>query len=343
MSLRTLEGWDGLVSITDKYFSYMDNQGSDISTAFPRTGLQCLRVGSTTDLLFIPIPHGGTPSNEIYLGFAFRTNVFPPSHTSFCRFYDTEFAGSLLSVNADGQLAVWGATQQEDSGAYELTLDTWHYIEVKMIKSSSSSAGDVIVKVDGVEWINCSSGKDYLGSGAAQTNCIAFRGAAGGYNYFDDVYICDETGAQCNTFLGQVKIATIYPDGNGNTSDFVGSDSNSVDNYLLVDDTTSDDDATYSESGTPTELDLYTYGAAPSDITVLGVQVNSYLRKDTTGDQHLARHITRVGGSNYEGPNLYPGFDYMYHADIWELNPNGDVVWTESTINGAEFGIKVQT
>jgi len=343
MALRLLEGWDGLDEHYDKYFSYPDNSGCAMSGAAVRTGTQSLRMDNSADFLFLPIP-GGAPSNEIYLGVAIYLTGYPTVTTSCLRFYNNHYLGAYIAIESDGGLAMWGSTEQGDSGENKLSLNTWHYIEVKMIKGNSVGANDVIVKVDGVEWYASSGGEDFLASGAASfTDCIALRGAPVGYYYFDDIYICDETGPQCNTFLGQIKIATIYPDGNGNDSDFVGSDSNSVDNYLLVDDTTPDGDTTYSESGGATELDLYTYDAAPASIIIAGIQVNSYIRKDTTGIEHLARNVVRINSTNYESADLYPGFDYMYQTSIWELNPDDSAAWSEADINGAEFGLKVQT
>ncbi len=342
MTLRLIEGFDGLTDLTDKY-SVTSNW--TVSATQKRTGTQSMRCGgSTTDYAWVPIP-GATPSNEIYIGFAFRLSVIPAlSNYAIVRFYGGGIVGAHFSLKSDGAIQIAGSAVQIDSGANVLEVDTWYYIEIKMIKSNSSSAGDVIVMVDGDEWINCGTGLDFLSGSNNWTDCIMFRGYSGSIRYFDDIYICDETGsAPTNTFLGEIKVAVLSPDGNGNQNNFVGSDADSTDNYLHVDDTTDDDDSSYVESATVSDLDLYTFENMPeASDSILGVQVSSYVKKDAVG-RRLGRHVTRVNGSNYEGASFGANStDYLFADTIWELNPDDAAAWVDADINAAEFGLKVQ-
>jgi hypothetical protein len=75
--------------------------------------------------------------------------------------------------------------------------------------------------------------------------------------------------------------------------------------------------------------------------TIFGVQVNMAARKDDAGGRTL-RSLTRVSGNDYEGDSQNVGTDYRVYRQIIEKNPNTTAAWTESEINGAEFGYKVQ-
>ena len=73
-----------------------------------------------------------------------------------------------------------------------------------------------------------------------QSDSVGPNGATTANYDYDDLYICDGTtvpGEPVNDFLGDVRVDTLYPNGNGNSSQWVGQDANSTDNYLNVDDT----------------------------------------------------------------------------------------------------------
>jgi len=341
MALLLLESFDALAEVSDKYST--DTANVTTSATQARTGtLSMLIDGTTSTFVYFPVLTA-TRTNEIYVGFAIYLTGYPGlDGYSAIRFIGDSIAGAFLVIQDDGELAVGGSTLQEYSGANKLSLNTWYYIEIKMIKSNSSSAGDVIVKVDGVEWINCDAGRDFLSGSYAWTDCVAFRGYAGADRYIDDLYICDETGAQNNTFLGQLKIATLYPSEDGNQNDFVGSDADSIDNFLLVDEATDDGDTTYVESDTPTEVDLYTMDNMPAaSSSIVGVQVCSYMRTDAVGSR-LARHVARVSTTDYEGADMGVNYAYMWGVTTWELNPGDSAAWEDADIDAVEFGIKVE-
>jgi len=342
MSLLLLEGFDALDSIHDKHQASSSN--IEVDGTIKRTGTQSLKnTGSNTTYAYFPVTSTGLV-NEVYLGFAFYMTVLPLLNGySLVDFMGNNVRGSRININTDGSIHAYGAADQEDSGANVLSVDTWYYIEIKMIKSDSSSAGDVIVMVDGVEWINCDAGKDFLSGSYAWTDQIRFVGHSGNTRYIDDLYVCDATGSKNNTFLGPIKIATLYSDGNGNDSDFVGSDADSIDNYLHVDDVTPDGDTTYVESNTASEQDLYTFDDMPeASSEIIGIQVDSYIRKDAPGAR-LGQHVTRVDGTDYVGTAFGVGLTYEYLSTIWEDNPDDAAAWEDADIDAAEFGIKVQT
>ena len=85
---------------------------------------------------------------------------------------------------------------------------------------------------------------------------------------FDDVYLVD-TSAPNGDFLGDVRVAYLAPNGNGASSQFVGSDLNSVDNYLLVDEVPANDDTDYVQSDVLNNIDTYALADLPANAGVV--------------------------------------------------------------------------
>lgn len=158
---------------------------------------------------------------------------------------------------------------------------------------------------------------------------------------YDDVYICDGTGsAPQNTFLGDVRIEVIYPNGNGNSSQFDGSDGNQTDNYLLVDESTQDDDTTYVESGDLNDKDTYTYGDLTAAAgTVYGVQHTPLARKSAAGTRQIVS-VARLSATEIDGSAKTLTDAYIHQPHIFPTKPGGGA-WTVSDVNSAEFGQKV--
>jgi len=339
-----IEGWDGLSEPRSRYVTTSSTLVT-IDTVVPRTGRACLKTGGTTTT-YISIPTR-SEVNEIYIGFAFRMSALPSlSNYLWLTFY-AEGAGCGLTIQTDGKIG-WktGGTVIDDSGVNVLAVDTWYYIEVKVVKSNSTSADDCIVKVDGDEWINLSPGSDtsYL-SYPLITKSVLFSGYSACLRYYDDIYICDSVGAApCNTFLGDSKVATLYPDGNGNVNNFTGSDADSTDNYLHVDDGSGPDgDTSYVESATVDHIDLYSFTAlAEASGAIFGVEVVSTIKLDQPGASRVASHVTRIDGTNYVNSNLIGSdIDYATYGSLWALNPDDSAAWEDADIANAEFGIKI--
>jgi hypothetical protein len=147
-------------------------------------------------------------------------------------------------------------------------------------------------------------------------------------------------GSTNNTYLGDVRIDTVRPNGAGNYADF--SRQGGATNWENVDDTLIDADSGYNYSNTVGHKDSFDCANLPSIAgTIFGVQVSLGARKDDAGSRTL-RALTRLASTDYEGSDLAPGTDYRFFRHIWEQNPNTSAAWTEAQINGAEFGYKVQ-
>jgi len=343
MTLLLIEGFDAYAQLEQRRMC-RDNL-AEISVAQVRTGRASAILHSATTSDKFCLSFGGT-SNEVYIGFAIYVTAYPLAGGEPLCFFNgsTEHELSLVMAT-DGVLAFdrGGTPLSPDSGANLLSLNTWYYIELKVVKTNSTSAGDCVLKVDEVEWIDLGASKDTLDSGDVEyTDCLMFGGSVDRICYIDDVYVCDENGSVNNTFLGAVKVATILPDGNGNASDFVGSDADSTDNYLHVDELTSDT-ATYVESDTPNDVDLYTFDDLGESMVIHGIELVEMVTADVDagGFDRQGVTVTRVNGTDYLGSAFGVGEAHRYQTRLMEENPDDSAAWEVADVDAAEFGIKL--
>lgn len=250
-----------------------------------------------------------------------------------------------LGFNTSGQLVVTrnGTTLGTTSAAF--VQNRWYYIEWKV--TIHNSTGAVEVRVDGATVLNLTS-QDTQNTANASANDVQVGqhdGAFASIAVIDDFYVCDGvdsgvSGAPNDDFLGDVIVPAIFPNGNGNYSDFVGSDSNSVNNYLLVDENPENGDTDYVESSNVGDQDTYTYGNLASTTgSVFGVQILPYARKTDAGARKI-KTLARLSGTDDAGPDQTLSADYVYLSDIREADPSGSQ-WTIANVNSAEFGEEV--
>jgi hypothetical protein len=288
------------------------------------------------------------PKSEIYVGIA--------QYIADTRFQDSDviyFRGLseanfvIKSTSVVNMYSLW--TQAGTLYSFKPKTYAWNFFEVKFKASASSSAGDLIVKLNNETIYSCGAGLDLLHtSNVADTSTYAVNFGGVGmssslYTYYDDLYICDNNGSVNNTFLGDCRIETLYPNGNGNSSDFMGSDSNQTDNYLLVDEATHNSDTDYVYDSVVDQVDLYTFGNLTGTIgTIHGIVVEPVLRKTDAGTR-TARTIIRQNSTNYESSEIFPSTTYVPYPTIWETDPDTSSAWTETGVNSAEYGITVES
>ena len=270
------------------------------------------------------------------------------------QFLDTGTIQCSLRVNANGKMEVLrGATTAVTDGratSFPLAYLTWYFIEMKVTIANSIGVNTCQVRVNGVQVINVATGQDLQSTANAIANVFRFNGSASGTSAFiDDIYIFDGTdggGTEPinDDFIGDVKVAAHFPNGNGTTNNFVGSDADSVDNYLLVDENPTDDDSTYTESSTPGNIDLYTFddlATTPADI--FAVQINNVARKDDVGTRTI-RSVIRPTSTNFFGASKSPSAaSYFNEIEILNEDPETGLAWTESGFNATEFGVEIET
>lgn len=220
------------------------------------------------------------------------------------------------------------------------TTTSWNYLEVKTFVNHST--GSIILRLNGQVFLNISSVNTQQ-SGNNYINMVRFQPFATSGNYhilLDDIYILDDTGsAPQNDFLGECRVQTQFPTANGDTNDFTAVGAGN--NYQAVNETISDDDATYVRSGVVGNIDDYVMGTVALTGTIFAVQLNLTHRKDDVGVRTVAP-IIHSGGTFYEGSTFVCQSNYTLAQELWQLEPHSAAPWTNGTINAMTAGLKIK-
>lgn len=297
-------------------------------------------------------PLGVAPGAEVIFGFAVKFDTIQDSgnisfagimsgHIALAQNFNlnlVRLSGGTIGAGFAAVSAYAGGT-----GTTALNAGIWYYIECKFV--SDNSTGAVEVKVNGnteftLTSLDTNQGLDnnvalVLGSNIPAVTIPAIQ--------FDDLYICDDQGSLNNTYLGDVQVKMLAPDGNGNTSDFTGSDADSTDNYLHVDDGAApDDDSSYVEDSTSANKDLYTYENLPAAAAdVKAVAVKTIGKKVDVGAPDLLA-VVRSNVTETDSSNLGMGVDYLARQAIYEVDPNTASAWGTAGVDAMEAGVKIE-
>lgn len=319
--------------------------GVSINTTNGRRSSQSMRSdGSSTQRALKTL---GTNAATVICGFAIKVTTGTTTPGYLCGFADGGTEQMNIYINADLTISVRrGTTNVATSSATLSVAGGYQYLEAKFVHSNT---GSYEIRLNGVNILSA-SGVDTTGS----TNNYAthfsmfnrYSGSIGGFQAstaidIDDLYICDGTGGVNDDFLGDVRVDAYLPNANGNSSQLSGSDGNNTDNYLLVDESTPNDDTDYVQSATPGEKDTYSFGnMLHTPATINGLQVCMYARKDD-GGLRTACSVTRSGGADTDGTAIALSTGYLFLTQISQTDPDTSAAWTQSGFDAAEFGIKV--
>lgn len=223
------------------------------------------------------------------------------------------------------------------SGTIGLAISNWYLYE--FYYKLADFGGVVTTKINGIEDIN------YSGDTKPDDNTgfdnIYFESSIA--TCFDDIAINDTTGTEDNSWCGDGHIIAIKPNGNGDSSQLTGSDGDSVDNYLLVDDIPSDGDTTYVWGNVLNNQDLYNLEAPnlPVNHTITRVWAEARAKDPDVGDIALP---IKSGATQDDG--TAKGLTTAYSAikgDEYTTNPDTGIAWTESDLNALQAGVKIKS
>lgn len=227
------------------------------------------------------------------------------------------------------------------SGGYLISNTLFTTVEIKVIQGDPGSAE---VRFDGVT-VWSGTGNFFGGNTeASPLNQIVFSGTNVNDHdsvYCDKMWLADGTGTYNNDFFGNIKAEYVAPTGNGATSNWVGSDGNSTDNYLLVDeDPMSMTD--YIRGDTQGDIDLFTHASISTNPGIIAVNP-IYLTDFPNGGVRYLRPVTRISAVNYTGTTLI-GKDEgtLAWTHFFEEDPSTTSAWTASGVNAAEFGVELR-
>lgn len=280
-------------------------------------------------------------TNQMIIGGAFRFDRFSSGSNNFLQVKDSNTSWLKLGTPS-GALTVYRHTAQAGGTAIAtgptLRADKWYYIEFQL--DMKDAGGVAKVWVDGALVIDFTG--DTLSSTVGTASTTVYMGTPSFYFQIDidDVYVLDTTGASpTNAALGPVTVPFLSPDGQ-TSADFLGSDADSTDNHLLVDELPAQT-TDYVESSTSTDTDIYTLGDLPSSAgTPYAVQSGVYGR-DTLGGSATLNIGVREGGTSETTAKNMPASDGWVYADPVTDAPSDASAWDSTSVNSLEFYVEV--
>jgi len=281
MSLVFMDGFDhyNISQMTRKW----DNETSvTIDTSAGRRGSGCMIGGVATKSL---------PALATYIfGFAFKQDTSSTGRRAGVMWaaFDGATRQCEIEVTANGGLLINRGTSTEIGrvGGGLFPAEEFQYWE---ISCTIGNSGNITIRLNGLEVFNETVDNQASGNATMDSFDVGLTSCT-----LDDLYVLNTSGgAPHNTFLGDCQIETLFPDGDGNYTEFdtvVGSATHANN----VDETPSDDDTTYNETATVNDRDTFTYGnltALTGGMTIFGVQINTTAKKDDAGAKTYRRKI----------------------------------------------------
>lgn len=145
-----------------------------------------------------------------------------------------------------------------------------------------------------------------------------------------------------STFLGNVYYTEHVATGNGTHSDLLGSDLDSVDNYLQIDEAPPASDGDYNEGALVGDKDSYGWaGTALEDIRAVTVTARALHGGAATVK---GRPFLLSAGIEYTGAEYTTGTSYTRIYEVWPERPWGASpgAWDAAEVSAAEFGYEVR-
>jgi len=345
MSLTYYDGFETVPNLVGGWVV----SGGTLLTATGRDGVsQGFTTNNGSGMLKLSMP---AAQSTTILGAAWQVAgaLFGSTTIPGVTVYGDTGATAHLTVNWDGagriQLRRGSAsgTVIATSTHTPITSGTWHYVELKC--TIADSGGTAIVHLDGVEVINFTGDTKNAGTNTT-VDAVSLSGSSNGI--MDDMYLCDGVdgttlgtpqAAANNDFLGDLTVKPLRPNGNGASSQWVGSDGNSTDNYLLVNEQPFNT-TNYVASSTATDRDLYDCQDLVGTPAVIGVQVKVYAAKSDAGTRSI-KTVIRSATPTVEASSavaLSTSFTTLAGA-IRTKDPDG-TAWTASSVNTTQFGVE---
>lgn len=339
MALRMIESFDHYpTAMIQRKWTGQSSNAPAISAGNGRRGSAALRCNLTTHGVFKLFDSQAT----WIVGIALRILDWPGNPSQIVTLRDGGTIQVDVRLNTNGTFSVTRNGTTLSTSTYAMPISSYVYLEFKA--TIDDATGSYELRING-STITSGSGVDTKNTANASADrvylALATSTASAPDIYIDDVYICDGSGSVNNDFLGDCRVDACFPNGNGNSSQFVGSDGNSTDNYALVDEASMNSDTDYVESSTVSDKDTYAVSNlshSPTDI--FGIQINLFAKKSDAGIRSI-QPVIRSGGADTDGTARVLSTDYTDETEVFEADPDTAAAWTESGFNSAEFGAKV--
>jgi hypothetical protein len=323
----------------------------DINTTTKRSGVASMCMFSGIDLSQSNINYV-LPSTypEGYFRFAIYVVYVRFSNDIYCRFKWTKDGTVLGSIGfVENRVAILynSSDVAVAYGTVAISASTWFLIEIHV---AVADAGSYEVKINGIIDPGLTySGDTKPGADIGFNRIYFWTGAQnndGTTYYIDDIAINDVNGSVDNRWCGDGRIIARTPNGTI-TNQLVGSDGDSVNNHLLVDEIPSNSDTDYVQGNVVNEEDLYDFAATglASTCTISRIWVESRSKNTVANGRKLALVTKASGGSEVVGSDvvLAPTYTIRCLGAEQTQNPVGPANWTAADVDALQAGVRTRS
>jgi hypothetical protein len=305
----------------------------------PRTGgraLQAYNIDQEGITNTLPVVGKG-----FVVGLAVRPTATATDPSNFLRIKENAISHLMVTMIAGNMLQVKVGTTVLATGTVALPINSWSYVEFK--GEIDSVAGSFEVRIDGVtEPALVGTGVNTQNGGTGAWNQFALTAAVTGWAvYYDDLYVCDQSGSTLNNFLGPIRIETLMAQP-GNGSNVGLTPSTGTDHGAMVDEPTSPNTTDYNSSATVGAKDTYNLPTPALVGEVLAIQTNLYVAKTDVGARQVCT-VVRTGSpaQDVDGPAKSVLTIFSYLTTPFSQNPVTLQPWTLAEMTALEVGMKV--
>ncbi|MCL5111247.1 MAG: hypothetical protein M1401_20705 [Chloroflexi bacterium] len=224
-------------------------------------------------------------------------------------------------------------------------LGSWYCVEARVLINDAVGIGRVVVAIDGdyAHPIIDFTGDTRNGGTTGLIDRFYVQGSNANtcVGVVDDVALNDTSGAIHNSWCGDGYGKLLAPNANGDSSQLVGSDGNSVDNYLLVDEVpynTTD----YVESATVGATDLYHVAdpALAANEVINSVRVAAIAKLDLPGTGSIQAGI-KTTLEDWATAVALNDTTWKVSQKFYPVDPADSAAWTEAKVISLQVGVKV--
>lgn len=307
-----------------------------ITASVGRNSSQALEFDSTYSIQKVLVSSG----NTFIIGFAKKPSSGGGAN-GFFQLTDATVTHITIGVNGDGTWWVkrgtsigtllGNTTAVQSSGTYD-------YWEIKIVIDDTT--GSVTIRKNGSTVMSL-TGQDTRNAGTAGWTSFWLTGQTTTDNaYYDDLYVLDGSGSSpYQDFLGDVRVASHYPNGAGSNNG--STPSTGSDRSLTVDEAIGNADTDYNTlpAGGSAKDTFAMQSLVAAGTAIMAFQTCITAKKTDAGSGSLCP-VIRHGSTDYEGLSVAQSTSYVCYHQPYVANPGTSAQMTESDFNALEVGYK---
>lgn len=349
MALLFCDGFDHYGTSTTKMLDgvYAEVGGVvSLSSANPRTGSIGLRIsgGTTASSTNVRRVLGGAKTT-VGIGGAFFYPGLPTGNNQQRLFQFNDAANSpqiQVLIQSTGTIEVFRGNVAASLGITASPVIVSNaYQHVEAVVFFSQTVGTVEVRVNGVTVLSL-SGIDTVATSLVECSQVLVGGGVGGANQFertdlDDFFVYDNTSSYNNTFIGDRRVLTLFPNANTATADWTAV--GAATGYECIDEASPNDDTDYISAATSGLVSQFGLQNLPAGISAINaVVIVERARKTEAGTANTQVSIVS-GASTSNGADKPLTEIYTYRQDVFQTDPASAAPFTPAEVDALQFKV----